>query len=435
MNQDPREILNHSSMSRFQLIAILVCQLINVLDGFDVVIIAYAAPLIADEWSLQATQLGIVFSAGLFGMTVGAFILGPLADIIGRRKTVMFGLLIITIGMLTTSVVQNVNQLIGTRFLTGLGIGALFASLTTLVSEYSSQKRRTFAITVFSLGYPIGATIGGLIARQYIEVAGWHSFFFYGGLISLSFIPIAIFLLPESLDYLLTKQPKNALKQVNMITRHLKTSPIDTLPPKTDTSQVESVKLLFNAQYRRQTMKIWACFFMSLLAAYFLISWIPQILTDAGLPLSQGILGGLLLSAGGGLGMIVLGAISSRFALNKLIGVYFVAGAASMIVFAAIGQSLNGLIVMSVFLGFFSYGSTIGLYALAAQSYPAHARSTGVGWAIGFGRLGSILGPTIAGLMISWGWERMTYFIILSFPLIIGATAALMIKTPHEAQS
>lgn len=428
---NPQEFLAQLAerpMTRFQIGTVLLCQLINILDGFDVVIISYAGPLIAREWGLEPTDLGLVFSAGLFGMTIGAFVLAPLADSIGRRKTILLGLTMVTAGMLATYWVQTVPQLVACRAFTGLGIGALFASLTTLVTEYSSEKRRTMSVSILYLGYPIGATLGGLLAKQFIETEGWQTFFLYGGLLTGALIPIALWKLPESLEFLLTRQPSGALTQANQVIAKLGGEGIDSLPAKPKIAESAGVSVLFASDYRQQTIKLWIGFFSALLVIYFLISWTPQILIGAGLPLDQSILGGMLLNAGGGAGMLVLGFLSATIPLNRMIAGYFVLGALFMCVFALTGTSLSLMIGLTVLIGFFSYGALIGLYALAAQQYPPNARSTGVGWAIGVGRIGSIVGPYAAGLMIALGWERSTYYLVLALPLLVGAVAIFLAK-------
>ncbi len=426
MQQDIRQVLARRPMTGFQIATVLICQLINILDGFDVVLISYAGPLIAREWDLPSEHLGAVFSASLVGMTIGAFALAPLADYIGRRRTIVAGLITVTVGMLLTCRTATVGQIVGTRMLTGLGVGALFASLTTLVVEYSSAKRRTLSVTLLYLGYPIGAVLGGLVAQHHIEHAGWQAFFLYGGILTGALIPVALLRLPESLDFLLTRQPKSALAAARALATRLGCPPPDALPPKPPATAKTPVSLLFSNPYRMQTASLWSSFFVSLLVIYFLISWTPQILASAGLPLDRSILGGMLLNVGGGAGMLMLGLLSSRYPLPRLIATYFCCGSAFMVVFALAGESLPRLIAVTTVIGFFTYGSLIGLYALAAQQYPASARSTGVGWAIGAGRIGSIVGPFAAGLMIGWGWERSTYYLVLAAPLVLGAGTVLL---------
>ncbi len=416
-------------MTVHQAVTVLICQAINILDGFDVVLISYAGPLLARQWELPAARLGAVFSASLLGMTVGAFVLAPLADYVGRRRTIIGGLAVVTAGMLLTYWAENVPQIVATRILTGLGVGALFASLTTLVVEYSSERRRTLSVSLLYLGYPIGAVLGGLIAQFNIERTGWQAFFLYGGLITGALIPVALLRLPESLDYLLSRQPKRALSAANKLIRKLGYAPIDALPPKPPAAGRPAVSVLFSEAYRRQTTTLWISFFASLLVIYFLISWTPQILASGGLALDQSILGGMLLNLGGGAGMLVLGLVSARYSLHRLIASYFTLAAVVMAVFALSALSLPLLIAITAAIGFFSYGSLIGLYALAAQQYPASARSTGVGWAIGVGRIGSIIGPYAAGQMIGWGWERSTYYLVLAAPLLVGAATVLLAST------
>ena len=294
-------------MAVHQVVTVLICQAINILDGFDVVLISYAGPLLAREWELPAVRLGTVFSASLVGMTVGAFVLAPLADYVGRRRTIIGGLSVVTAGMLLTYWVDSVPQIVATRILTGLGVGALFASLTTLVVEYSSERRRTLSVSLLYLGYPIGAVLGGLIAQFNIERTGWQAFFLYGGLITGALIPVALLRLPESLDYLLSRQPKRALSAANKLIRKLGYVPINALPPKPPAAGRQAVSVLFSEAYRRQTTALWVSFFASLLVIYFLISRTPQILASAGLALDQSILGGMLLNLGGGAGMLLVG--------------------------------------------------------------------------------------------------------------------------------
>ena len=426
MHEDVRDLVARRPMTRHQIVTVAICQLINILDGFDVVLISYAGPLLAREWDLPADRLGVVFSASLVGMAAGAFLLAPLADYVGRRRTIVVGICMVTAGMLLTYSVQSVPQIVATRAFTGLGVGALFASLTTLVVEYSSRKRRTLAVTLLYLGYPIGAILGGLLARHYMESAGWQGFFLYGGVVTGALIPLALLRLPESLDFLLTKQPRNALSRANRALSRLGIDSLAALPAKPASTGGPSVGLLFSRAFRRQTAALWTSFFASLLVIYFLISWTPQILAGAGMSLERSILGGMLLNLGGGVGMFVLGLLSARFPLHRLIAAYFCLGAAFMVVFAVAGLSLPLLMTVTAAIGCFTYGSLIGLYALAAQVYPAVARSTAVGWAIGVGRIGSIAGPYAAGLMIGWGWERSTYYLVLAVPLVVGAAAVLM---------
>lgn len=166
MNTTPaiQQRINEGPMSSFQMFVIGICVVINMLDGFDVLVVAFTASSIATDWSIPNSSLGIILSAGLFGMAAGSLFLAPYADHIGRRYMILAGLVIITIGKLASAFSQSVWQLVSARLFTGLGIGGLLASMNVLVAEYSSRKYRSLAISFLQSGYPIGATIGAIIA-------------------------------------------------------------------------------------------------------------------------------------------------------------------------------------------------------------------------------------------------------------------------------
>ena len=204
-------------MTPFQVNAVTICLLINFLDGFDVLAIAFAAPSIAADWSVAPTALGIIFSAGLAGMVVGALFLSPYADRIGRRPLILVCLAIIGAGMLGSAIADNVTQLVVWRLLTGLGVGGMLASLTTMVAEYSSDRRRQLAISVLQSGYPVGAIIAGIVSVWLLDSHGWRSIFVVGGVLSLAMIPLVYWGLPESLQFLLNRQPGEGVNCVTEI--------------------------------------------------------------------------------------------------------------------------------------------------------------------------------------------------------------------------
>jgi benzoate transport len=437
MNNSPAALIAHGKTSAFQLRAILICLMINMLDGFDVVIASYTAPIIAEQWKASPEWIGVFISASLLGMTAGSLILGPIADVIGRRLTIMGGVLIISLGMVASGLAQDVSQLVATRVITGLGIGLLFASLTTMVVEYSTDRRRDLAVSFYYLGYPIGATVGGLLTAYILDAGGdWRLIYIFGGVVGFVMIGAVAKWLPESIAFLTTRQPAGALEQINRSLTLMGRPTIERLPPpEQQGSSGSKLKLLFGPDRLRSTIALWVSFGTCLLSVYFLIGWTPSILIEAGLSKSQGVLGGVALNAGGGVGMMILGWLASRYSLQRLIAVYFLTGAASMALFGVMadsGAQLIAVMGMIFVMGFFSYGALIGLYALATRVYPSNVRATGVGWAIGVGRFGSIAGPTLAGSLIGLGWERAAYFALLALPLIIGSIAVTVITYHTE---
>ena len=180
-----------------------LCWLVNILDGFDLLAISFAAPTIAKAWQLDPRTLGIVFSSGLLGMTLGSLLLGPAADRIGRRRMIILATAVLGLSTLATAGASSVGPLIVLRVITGVAIGALLPSLNTLVAEYTPDRRRNLAISFMHLGYPVGGIAGGLLASRLIPSAGWEALFVVGGIFTLATLPALLLGLPESLQYLL----------------------------------------------------------------------------------------------------------------------------------------------------------------------------------------------------------------------------------------
>lgn len=405
--------------SSMQLAIIGICWLINMLDGFDVLAIAYTAPAISADWQLSPESLGVILSAGLVGMALGALLIAPLADRFGRRIVILWCLLIIGLAMLATAMAGTIAGLIAARVVTGLGVGGLLASLNTMVAEYAPDRRRSFAISFLQSGYPIGAIAGGLIAAPIIPVWGWEAVFVVGGIATLLMAAAVLAVLPESVHYLVERRPANALERLNHILARIGRAPVSSLPVAETPGPQPRMREIFAPALKSRTLLLWLSFFMSMLTLYFLLLWTPQIIVNAGLPAEQGILVGTTLNAGGLVGMLLLGFFADRFGLIRLIVGFFLLAAVSMVAFAIIDAGPIVLMVLAFLLGFFTIGGMIGLYAVAAELYPTSLRNTGVGWGIGIGRLGAIVGPNVAGVLIGIGWQQADYFLLLAVPLVL----------------
>ena len=206
-----------------------LCCLINMLDGLDVLAISFAAPPIAMEWQLQPTALGIVFSTGLIGMALGSMFIAPLTDRIGRRAMILLCLLVIGLAMIGTGLVRTVNELLIARAVTGLGIGAILASLTSMVAEYTPDRHRNLTVSILQAGYPVGGTIGGFLGAWLIPEYGWRAIFFVGAGLGLAMLPLVYLLLPESLQFLEQKRPVDALTRINRVLVRMGRAPLATL--------------------------------------------------------------------------------------------------------------------------------------------------------------------------------------------------------------
>ncbi|MCY4477292.1 MAG: MFS transporter [Gammaproteobacteria bacterium] len=424
-----QEQIDNTPMSSFQVLAVSVCLAINMLDGYDVLVMSFAAPFVAEEWSLSDTVTGLLLSSGLVGMALGSLFLAPLADVYGRRRMTLWSLAAVTAGMLASALAADHTQLIALRFLTGIGIGAMLASLTVVVSEYSSRRRRTFSLIVLQAGFPAGALIWGLVAVPIILGYGWRWAFVFGGVLSGLMIPVALAALPESLDYLITSRPPRALEKVNRALKQMGKVPVKELEAGGQ-RRPQRAKLgsLFRQGRARNTLLIWVCFFCTLLVFYFFMSWTPKLLIDAGLSEEVGLSGGIILNAGAIVGGIVLGLLSSRIRLNWLQSGYALLGGGLLIAFGLYSGVLSAALVLAFLVGFFGTGCIMGAYAAVPQLYPTEVRTTGTGMAIGLGRWGGVASPTVAGLLLDAGWNSAELYFIFSVPLFLAGIAAFLLR-------
>ena len=415
-------------MSVFQIQTVFICTLINMLDGFDVLVMSFAAASVSSEWTLTPYQLGILLSAGLFGMAIGSISLGALADRLGRKRLVNICLVIVTAGMFASAYSENQEQLLAFRFVTGIGIGGMLATLTTLVSEYSNESSRGLCIGFLQSGYPLGALLGGIVSVYLIDSFGWRSLFIFGGSLSLIMLPFVFWKLPESLDFLLLRGNQADKSKIQQILTELQIETLEFLNTTEDSEKKADWISLFSSNSRANTLYLWTCYFLLMFSFYFVVSWTPKLLVDAGLTTGQGISAGVYLQAGGLVGAISLGLLGYKFKVPILTSVFFCCGVAAMLFYGLVELSLVSLMLVAAIMGFFLIGAMIGLYTIAPSVYPANVRVSGVGLAIGIGRLGAIVAPLAGGIILNSGYSTDEIFVIFSIPLILAAVAVYKIK-------
>ncbi|HXJ00086.1 MAG TPA: MFS transporter [Micropepsaceae bacterium] len=435
MTADARTLLREGPMSVFQIMVVVICTFLNMIDGFDVLAISFTAPVIAKEWGVNPATLGILLSAGLAGMALGSLALSPVADLIGRRTVVLLSTAIISIGMLGSAAASNVWELAGLRFLTGLGVGGVLASGNTLLSEYASDRWRDLSISAMVVGYPAGAIIGGSISAYLIGAFGWRSAFIFGGLSSTALLPVLLYL-PESIDFLLAHNADDTLARVNRVMRRLGHPPMSALPQiAPEEKSTRAVIGVFDAQFLKGTLLICLTFFMLMLSFYFVLSWTPKNMVDLGFTVQQGIFASVLLNLGGILGGLTFGYLAGKSHARKLAPYLFVALFLGIVGFGALHAGLMTMMTGAFSVGFFLIGCMASLYAIVPRIYPASVRNTGTGLAIGFGRLGAVIGPYLGGLLIAASWQRLAYYSVLALPVLISAVAVRRIPFFGERPS
>ncbi|MBB5747001.1 MFS transporter [Brevundimonas variabilis] len=418
---DPREIVDKANMSRFQWTAVFLMIGLNALDGFDVLSISYASPGIAAAWGIDRAALGIVLSMELVGMAFGALFLGNVADAIGRRKTIIGCLVVMSGGMFAAAAATDITTLCFCRLITGLGIGGMLASINAAVAEAANAKRRALCVVLMSAGLPIGSVIGGLISGELLKVYDWPAVFILGGMATAAFLPLVLWLAPESIAFEMHKRSPGALERINKTLNKMGHAAIDALPEVPAIKPKAGLSLLFSKQFAALAILLALAYFMHIITFYYIIKWIPKIVVDMGFapPTAAGVL--VWASIGGSIGALTLGLLTLKARITALTIGAMLASTAAVIVFGQGWETLEHISIAAAVAGFFTNAPIVGLYAIVAQSFPTQLRATATGFIIGLGRGGAALAPVIAGFLFQAGWSLPTVSIMMGLAATIAA--------------
>ena len=425
---DPREIVDKARMSRFQWTAVFLMVGLNALDGFDVLSISYASPGIAAAWGIDRAALGIVLSMELVGMAFGSLLLGNVADAIGRRKTILGCLLVMSGGMFAAATATDITTLCIYRVITGLGIGGMLASINAAVAEAANAKRRALCVVLMSAGLPIGSVIGGLISGELLKVYDWPAVFILGGVATAAFIPLVLWLAPESIAFEMHKRSPGALERINRTLKKMGHAAIDALPDVPAIKPKAGLPLLFSKQFAALAILLALAYFMHIITFYYIIKWIPKIVVDMGFapPTAAGVL--VWASIGGSLGALTLGLLTLKARVTALTIGAMLASTAAVIVFGQGWETLQHISIAAAFAGFFTNAPIVGLYAIVAQSFPTQLRATATGFIIGLGRGGAALAPVIAGFLFQAGWSLPTVSIMMGLAATVAAAMLFLAR-------
>ena len=436
-----QELIDSRKLSAFQVLVTALCALIVLIDGFDTQAIGYVAPAIVRSWHVNRAALTPVFSAGLFGLMLGALAFGPIADRVGRKPVLVFCTLFFGVMALLTLTADSVRSLTVLRFVTGLGLGGAMPNAIALTTEYAPRRIRATTVMIMFCGFSLGAALGGVAAASLIAHFGWKSVFVVGGIAPCILLPFLVAFLPESIRYLVV-QGKKGDKVASILHRidPGASIPLDaTFTVEEHKTRGFVVRQLFAEGRGPFTLLMWVVFFMSLLDLYFLTSWLPTIIHDAGIAESRAVLITATYQAGGIVGALLLGQLFDRFSPFVMLAVTYLAASAFVLLIGIAGVSIIPLVLTVFGAGFCVVGGQIGANALTANSYPTPIRSTGVGWALGIGRIGSIIGPAVGGLLLSLRWPMRQIFLVGAAPLLIAALASLFVsflrRSPQAEQA
>lgn len=430
-----RTVLDRQPLCRFQTCLLALVVLLLVTDGYDTQAIGYVAPLLMGLWHVPRASFGPVFSVGLVGLMLGAMIFTPFADRYGARRILLWCTAVYALLSLATALAPSREALLVLRFLTGLGLGGAMPNAISLVSEYAPTRIRTLLVAVAVCGFSLGGALGGAIAAAVMADLGWQSVFIAGGLVPLIAFPFLVRGLPESLPRLLADPaPHTRLRAVAA-----QVAPGWDPATSTGAAAVRPnpgfpLRLLFADGFGRSTVLIWLAFFCNLLLLYFLANWLPSVVHASGLSVEAANLITAIYQGGGTVGALVLAWVCDRTGrAQPVLACASLGAAVCCFLIGAAGMSTPALIASAAGAGFCVVGGQIAANAFVGNYYPAAMRATGVGWALGMGRFGSIFGPLIGGVLIGYDMPTPTLFSLFALPALLAAVCLLLIRQVRDA--
>jgi len=376
---------------------VALCFLINMVDGMDVNIITFVRQSLQDNWQVGDEAMGAVFSAGLFGMGLGALLIAPLADRFGRKKIILTALMLMSAGMIACGYVTSLDQLVAARVVVGTGIGTVLAAMAALASESAPARNQHMAVGMVQAGFPLAAVFTGFAVAALLEHTDWQTLLLWAGWLTVLVLPIAWLILPGHDPVTASQAPKVQLGE------------------------------LFVPALRPRTLWLWAAVFFGLMVLYFILSWITRLSIEAGLSETDSIYAGAIYNFGAFVGTMTMSWLTTRVALGKLIPALLVAAAVTMMIFATIPLTLALALGLAFVIGVTLQGGYNGVWPLAASVYPSRCRATGIGIAMGIGRSGAVVGPWFGGLLIAAKAPLWALFAAYCVPLLICALAAYII--------
>ncbi|MFF0816330.1 MFS transporter [Rhodococcus sp. NPDC003318] len=442
-------LIDTAPVSALQKRAIALCLALAILDGMDAQLIGFAIPALSADWGLSKASFGLLLALSSGAMVVGSLLFGPVADRWGRRRVILLCTVVFSVFTLASAFAPSMGVLIVLRVLAGIGLGGVTPNLIALTSEYSPARSRSTLVTIVVAGMSLGGFLGGLAAAQLIPAYGWESIFLAGGVLPLVVTAFAWKWLPESGKFLAARGDHEGVARIFSAI-----APGEDLTGSVRFTQdsvavtKSPVRELFAEGRGVDTVLLWVVFVVNFLVIYFLFGWMPSLFSQAGQSASNAILAAALFNLGGMAGALSVGRITdkvaaawgrtggSRAAYAVVMGGYTIGALFIGAVAMSLGSSTLLLITICI-VGFGISGSSAGIIAIAASIYPVAARSTGIGWAMGIGRIGSIVGPTVGAALIAAGMDARTIFLLMVLPtaLAVLTLGVLFVRERLRARS
>lgn len=428
-----REAIRHNPMSRFQWSVVVICILLTVIDGYEILVTAFTLPALTKAWGLTLAQQGLVASIGTLGMGVGAALLSPLADRLGRRRHIIISLVCIIIGMVLSGLSTGFTMFLVCRFVAGLFLGGIVPSINVLVAEYASDKRRGTVMGVYGIGFPLGAAVGGFLSIFLISAFTWRGPFFFSAAVTAVLLVWVVVALPESVGYLVEKRPAGALNAYNRIGARLGLAPAAELPAATSTELRPSLRRsLLQGIMLRRTILLWLSYGLLIASFYFANSFTAKLVAESTGNASIGITAQALVATGGVIGALTFAALSARVHPRIVTAVIMFFGTIVFFLFADFFHVTSLVFLLAVLIGVAVNGGVAAYYAVSPPIYPTGIRASAVGLMMGFGRIVAFLAPNIAAFLLAQGLTAPNVYQVYGLVLAASGAAIFLLHRSYS---
>jgi MFS transporter, AAHS family, 4-hydroxybenzoate transporter len=418
--------LENQRIGALQIGVVASCTLIQMCDGYDVGSIGWAVPSLTHVWNLPPPAFSTAFVWSSVGVMVGALASGPIGDRVGRKPLLLASVVIFGLASLASAFAGSLGGLRALRFFTGLGIGGAFSGTVALTGDYTPQRLRATMIMVQFTGAPLGGFVGGLAVAALLAHFGWEIIFVIGGVFPLALVPVMTLWLPESPRFL-ARKPNLSARQKALLAR------LDIVPGQAGSHPVDiavenPIKMLFGRGYALQTALLWVIYFCSLLNLFLFVYWLPEVLHLTGMTPPQAVFASSLIALGGMFAVLYLGLLIDRFGPERALALHYAAGVVFIALIALVALPYFALLTVIFLAGTTVIGSQTGANGACGALYPARMRTTGIGWAIGIGRVGSIVSPILGGYLLARGLPPTQIFLSAClFALVAAVATALLV--------
>jgi benzoate transport len=422
---DPVSIIRTSPMGKFQVAVVVVLFCLYALDGYDLLAVAFALPGIRADLKLPPNILGIIVSAGLIGSGAGAFLIAPLSDRLGRRPIMLASLILAGCGMAICTIANGSTALIIGRSITGLGVGALLPGITALAAEYANDRFRNSITVLITVGFSVGGLVGGNFAAVLLSHWPWRSVFLCGSIGTFLAVVICALIVPESIEFMVTTRPANALARINAVLRRMAKESIARIQSKPVATAKAPIVELFKKDLLVTTVVVTLTYALHGATFYYCLNWLSKLATDIGYTAAGAAHAFAWCSGGGIVGALLAAFLATRIRIQWLIAFALVASTGALLLLSTIHHMSDEFFFACGLVGVALYCGQSSLYAYMMHAFPTQVRASGAGFVTGVGRCGGIASPTISGFLFAFGLSNAEVSTMMAMGSLSGAAILL----------